>query len=499
MREFKFDPRRGWRPNEEIIQPPNMSMFPLPFYWGCQQNPHITEQIDPETGKTILVNVSKLERLRVEYLPHYMENIPEEPPQEPPDDRELLEVIEKLLELYEERPIWTRRALINRVNYALTEATMHLIKCALPYVGYRFKDGPFRDAIIRFGIDPRKDPKYRMYQTIYFQLAERDVKDPGAQWAGIRKSTKTPKTAKRANDKLSHFFDGRDVAIDGKIWQMCDVTDPLLSKLIKEAPVSETFEPKNDGWYCNGTLAKIRAIMKVKIIALHTGRVVKDEDFRRALDMPDIIPDRENKQIWIPVPDIRLSKEEMENLRAAGKDFTIMSGMLKQKRAYVGRLRHSRRNLDDAPEWSLGPSRPSDPQQRKTYNMATGIQKLASVEEDESRRPSSVESIDPRLLADHVSGVSIGEDGDVDIRDYGGYDDDGMRDSDVDIDRSRGSFETAHSETDDETREGGEGEDGSEDRQRGGDNDAESIDLVEYHGSPSDLVQSVEGDGPDEN
>ncbi|KAH8758701.1 RNA polymerase III transcription factor IIIC subunit-domain-containing protein, partial [Hyaloscypha finlandica] len=327
MREFKFDTSRGPKPNEEIIMPTNITPYSLPFNWSWQQNPHISQETDPVTGKPILVNTSRLERLQVVYLPHYMENIPEGPSQEPPDDQDVLQIIENIKELYNARPIWTRRAIINKVNYAVTEATLHLIRLALPYIGYRFRDGPFKDAIIQFGLDPRKDPKYRMYQTIYFQLAEREVRDPNAPWTGTFKPAKTPKRAKRSNDKLSHFFDGRDVAVDGKIWQMCDVTDPLLAKLIKEAPISETFDAKNDGWFCNGTLAKIRAIMKVKMIALHTGRVVKDEDFKKALEMPDIIPDREGGRVWIPVPDMRLSKEEMEKLRASGKDFTIMSGM----------------------------------------------------------------------------------------------------------------------------------------------------------------------------
>jgi general transcription factor 3C polypeptide 5 (transcription factor C subunit 1) len=508
MRKFKFDPGRGWKPGEEIILPANLTPLPLPFNWHWQQNPHVNQVLDPVTGETRLVNVSKLVRLQVEYLPHYMETIPQKAHQEPPDDEELLEIIAKLEELYHERPIWTRRALINRVNHTLTEATLHLIRLALPYVGYRFKDGPFRDAIIKFGLDPRKDPKYRMYQTIYFQLAERDVKDPGAPWNGMRQST-TSKKLKKPNDKLSHFFNGRDVAIDGKIWQMCDVTDPLLARLIKEAPIRETFEQKNDGWFCNGTLAKIRAIMKVKIVALHTEKEIKDEDFKKALEMPDIIPERQQKQIWIPVPDIKLTKEEMEKLRADGKDFTVMSGMVKKKRAYVGRLRRSRRNLDDAPEWSPGLRGLPGLQQKKASNVATEKQKSGSAgaeSADESRRPSTVESIDPRLLADQVEGVNLGADGDVDMGEYDGYDDDEMGDSDMYSDLSQGSDWDENSEMEGFSRAYGDRDHSHDDEGREGEgerhigaSDAESINMVQYQDqdSPSQLAQSIEG--PDKN
>ena len=484
MREFKFDPSRGWKPNEEIIMPPNITIYPFPVSWNFQQNPLIVQQTDPATGKPMLVNISKFRKSMVEYLPHNMETIPEGPVQDPPDEQDLLQIIKTIKKLFKERPIWTRRALINKVNYALTEATLYLIKMALPFIGYRFKDGPFKDAIIHFGIDPRKDPKYRMYQTIYFQLAERDVKDPGGPWLGIRKSTKTPKPTKKTRDKLSHFFNGRDVAVDGKIWQMCDVTDPLLARLIKEAPIAETFDMKNDGWFCNGTLAKIRAIMKVKIIALHTGRVLTDEDFKSALAMPDIIPDREARQVWIPVPDVRLSKQEMENLRASGKDFTIMSGMLKQKRAYTGRQGgKNRRHVEDEP----GKSRPWDEQQAKLGRMKRDIQKKSMSREQSG--PGSGAPANHEGLATQLSEADLGEDRDVDVGDYGDYDeDDGMDDSD--LDRSSELEE----DDDDEMDEFGRLPEGGGSGGEKGESEVDSLDLVSYRDSPS-LTQRIEKGG----
>lgn len=482
MRQFKFDPSRNPKQNEEIIMPTNMTIYPLPFNWSWQQEPHITEQIDPITGERILVNSAKLERLQVEYLPPFAESIPNKPVQEPRDEDELIEIITQIKKLFVERPIWTRRAIINRINYTMNEATMHFIKLAIPYVGYRFNGGPFRDAIIKFGLDPRKDPKYRMYQTIYFQLVEREVKDPGAPWKGIRKSTKVKKSQK-SNDKLSHFFDGRSVAIDGKIWQMCDVSDPLLARMIKEAPIAEIFDAKNDGWFCNGSLAKIRAIMKVKIIALQTGRVVQDEDFHKALEMPDIIPDREGRQVWIPVPDIRLSREEMERLRASGKDFTIMSGMIKERKAYIGRLRRPREEMDDGE----GPrrKRPWDWQANKLRIMAKKIKTGESADNSVEERPSSMEStesIDPQLLADQVSRFGIGGHGDM--RDHGDEDlyGDGYSSQDP-VETPRGNMQEPTQQS--ESR--GESQDADADA------DAESIDLVTYNDSPSQLASGNEG------
>jgi hypothetical protein len=36
-------------------------------------------------------------------------------------------------------------------------------KTMLPLLSYTFGDGPFRDTHVRFGYDPRKDPKARLY------------------------------------------------------------------------------------------------------------------------------------------------------------------------------------------------------------------------------------------------------------------------------------------------------------------------------------------------
>jgi hypothetical protein len=36
-------------------------------------------------------------------------------------------------------------------------------KTIWPIIGYTFADGPFRDLVVRFGYDPRKDPEARLF------------------------------------------------------------------------------------------------------------------------------------------------------------------------------------------------------------------------------------------------------------------------------------------------------------------------------------------------
>lgn len=129
----------------------------------------------------------------------------------------------------EERPIFTRRALFNSIpgdDMALLGQNM--TKYAPQYIGYTFASGPWRDAIVRFGIDPRSDPKYRIYQTTMFQL------EPGRQGSWAKYNGARPRSSRSQQEiaKQSHLFDGVNVGKDGKVWQICDITDPFLTNMI---------------------------------------------------------------------------------------------------------------------------------------------------------------------------------------------------------------------------------------------------------------------------
>jgi general transcription factor 3C polypeptide 5 (transcription factor C subunit 1) len=109
------------------------------------------------------------------------------------------------------------------------------LKAAIGYCGYAFTSGPWRDTVIKFGIDPRKDPQYRIYQTVSYQLQDDGkgaVDDPGNY---IRKVGGKRITAKKAKLEHSHIFDGSKFYKDGKVWQACDVTDAMLSELLEKA------------------------------------------------------------------------------------------------------------------------------------------------------------------------------------------------------------------------------------------------------------------------
>jgi general transcription factor 3C polypeptide 5 (transcription factor C subunit 1) len=69
------------------------------------------------------------------------------------------------LQIFEERPVWSKNALLY-----LTKYTKAQLKYLLPVVAYYFVTGPWRVMWVRFGYDPRLDPTSLKYQTLDYRL-----------------------------------------------------------------------------------------------------------------------------------------------------------------------------------------------------------------------------------------------------------------------------------------------------------------------------------------
>jgi general transcription factor 3C polypeptide 5 (transcription factor C subunit 1) len=154
----------------------------------------------------------------------------------------LQKIVKKIKDLMKTRPMWTRRALINVLGSRDTT-----VKQATQYVGYMFTSGPWRDTIIRYGLDPRTDPSCRFYQSFGFQIVSNEPGEDGKNpdWAEDKvnyqrnNQTNAPATA-------SHIFDGKTLIRDGKVWQVCDVTDPLLHGLLATKDIRPTCDVSLD-------------------------------------------------------------------------------------------------------------------------------------------------------------------------------------------------------------------------------------------------------------
>jgi general transcription factor 3C polypeptide 5 (transcription factor C subunit 1) len=165
-------------------------------------------------------------------LPHDCDEVYSESPVELPPEDTLEPRVQKCIELLrnalEKRPVMSRR-----VQMSVTGSpTEMILRAAWAYLGYMFKSGPFKDTLIKFGVDPRTDSKYRGYQSIAIQVPESEHGNR-KRYGRAGTASKKPRT---------YVFDGKGVYVDGKVWQVCDISDPLLKRLAQDASVVEEYE-----------------------------------------------------------------------------------------------------------------------------------------------------------------------------------------------------------------------------------------------------------------
>ncbi|XP_018369535.1 PREDICTED: general transcription factor 3C polypeptide 5 isoform X2 [Trachymyrmex cornetzi] len=73
--------------------------------------------------------------------------------------------LEQVRQLFEERPIWSKNAIMYKTRF-----TSEQLKILLPSVAYYFMTGPWRIMWVKLGYDPRKDVNARKYQTLDYRL-----------------------------------------------------------------------------------------------------------------------------------------------------------------------------------------------------------------------------------------------------------------------------------------------------------------------------------------
>lgn len=73
--------------------------------------------------------------------------------------------LDRITKIFEERPIWSKNALMCVSNF-----TSEQLKFLLPSVAYYFMTGPWRIMWVKLGYDPRKDPHAKKYQTLDYRL-----------------------------------------------------------------------------------------------------------------------------------------------------------------------------------------------------------------------------------------------------------------------------------------------------------------------------------------
>lgn len=186
-------------------------------------------------------------------------------------------------DLFKQRPIWTRRALANHVEEGNLTSSH---QTALAFIAFSIASGVWSRTLCVFGVNPLSDPSYRKFQTV--ATINDQKRDSHDKMAGL--AVQSAQSVAASNNRRSHVFTGQaPLPDDGSIYQLCDLTDPQLKSLVDvdNAHLSKACDPEAFGWYGNGTMSKIRIILRAKTSALRNGEPVMDTHFKRILDLPE--------------------------------------------------------------------------------------------------------------------------------------------------------------------------------------------------------------------
>ncbi|RHZ56367.1 hypothetical protein Glove_402g62 [Diversispora epigaea] len=171
---------------------------------------------------------------------------------------------------------------------------MEIVFWLLPLISYWMINGPWRDCWIRYGYDPRKDKNARFYQLLDIRntkrptrldRAKRLLRVQGESTTDLSESSSSHVSDNFINSvpRTSHIFDGHTTQRDIAVFQMCDITDPLLKRLIESPDSVQDDCSERDGHYKQSALLKMRKVMRRKFKALTEDKTLKDEDFEDLL------------------------------------------------------------------------------------------------------------------------------------------------------------------------------------------------------------------------
>lgn len=206
-----------------------------------------------------------------------------------------------------------------------------MLRHSIPYVAYVFRSGPWKDAIIRFGYDPRTERDSWVYQTFMFRFFPSPNEDNGGESDGDKQATLStdqpdrpetpvasashttkpvrpsrrpqPEQMQENQNADSHIFTGHPpVHRDGKMWMVCDIHDSLLRRILYDLdgrfPKQPVCDLMSAGWYGNVTHAIVRVIMRAKFQSMMEGRkrqfTLDDATFDPLLSFPTHVDNEED-------------------------------------------------------------------------------------------------------------------------------------------------------------------------------------------------------------
>ncbi|ORX49133.1 hypothetical protein DM01DRAFT_1338319 [Hesseltinella vesiculosa] len=317
IKEFQLSFDDKTLDNLQNLPPPAFSAAEVPSKYEFKQNaPVMRVRIKQPDGtyKMKLVNRTVIQARLLTSAAFEAENVPTKSNHPLPDPiGNTIQVIDKLKELYKSRPIWSKTAL----KYRLTLDERKYLNDALPHFAYTFQTGPWRDCWIPYGLDPRKNKKYHIYQQLDFRISPQAKTKVRAQRA-LHVRNHVDQDARRGglpSEPSVYEFDGERIPSRSAWFQMCDITDPDFVDIICNPNYLHDGPPtKRYGYYYPSAFLAVRAGIREKHSQMTTEGLAER--------MPDIARDLGRKIKMDMIEEFR-RQQELAEARATPSTSTL--------------------------------------------------------------------------------------------------------------------------------------------------------------------------------
>ncbi|KAF8901692.1 RNA polymerase III transcription factor IIIC subunit-domain-containing protein [Gymnopilus junonius] len=274
-----------------LFPPPLFSRQTIPQGYNFKANTASMETtvVDEETGqeRKRMINRMRWKGYGPACIMFSDNHVPDRPPQAVEQGRSEVNenILKKIEALFQERPVWTRMSLFNQFSAGEARDILNS-KLLLPLCCYVFQDGPWRDTLVRFSYDPRKDPSSRFFQRLYFRNANHPISRPSVttrrhdRVSSIDHLRGLEKETERRN---SHVFDGQTLTKETAAFQLCDITDPMLKEMIEDPDALREACDERDGWYTSHAFEQIKTVLRHKFFSLLEGYPPTDDECRALL------------------------------------------------------------------------------------------------------------------------------------------------------------------------------------------------------------------------
>jgi len=246
----------GRRPSGDLYMPPAFfTRIDTPRQYGFQDNPFGKPTRNREVVKLAGTSEGKLQR---KWLPVSMVRFQDVRPVR----AEEAGILERVRQLFEERPVWLRGPLedqLKRYRFVPNVTTMQEV---LRVVAYLWSDGPWRSAYVRLGFDPRSIENAEEAQKLQvIDFRDRFFRQQHAYFEAVQ-AARSGKSGEKAGATVDYHFRTAP-ANRSQLYQFTDIEDDIVQEILRDATPAERADEKS-GWFAPSGLSAIRERMAVK-------------------------------------------------------------------------------------------------------------------------------------------------------------------------------------------------------------------------------------------